>query len=310
MEIKKFDEYTNEEQVNLLFHWWNYYGKVPITLDEIEMFQNLLKEDLMFVKNVAVIENAIGKSSQNLISAMRKNEVEQYRNKITKITEDKRYAEDKEALEELFIEEIVRTYNNPKPPVPMSDEQIVQALTELKGEKVGDFTIVNISLSDQETDHILTADKVSETYRECLFASEEVKKGKPLCDFVIGQGVMNNSVFHSERLEKNKDKIVSMVDELYDIEKGPLFVKLCNDKNGRQWADCHFMIDLLVQLGTAVGALSFPLDKALWPFLPGNVPFVMRDHTKDNEHFVVHKPKEFTKVKKEVTSGTYKKDAE
>lgn len=308
LEIKRFSEYTKDEQMEIMFHWWHYYGKLPLSFDEMDKFKKLMDRDIEFVKNAALIAWARESASQDLVRAMR-TDLEWYRKHVMELASSKEFKDVEELLESTFIEEVVRTYNNPEPSVPMTEEQILSGLAEMFGDEVKDAKIINISGEDlEDSEPILTSDKVHEIYRSCLLKEEELLNGEPNVDFTVGEGVKNTSVFNSERLLEKRDEIVRMIDELPDIEQGPSFVNLCVDKHGRQWADLHSTMDLLMQLGVAVEAICFPLPREIWPLI-GGVPLVLRTHEKDNEMITSHKPKEFKKVREQLSNGTYRKGA-
>ena len=54
MELKKWEEYTKEEQKELLNHWWHYYGKVMYTLEEWEQFNKLIDKDSDKILEMAI----------------------------------------------------------------------------------------------------------------------------------------------------------------------------------------------------------------------------------------------------------------
>ena len=306
LEIKKFSEYTNDEQMEILFHWWHYYGKLPLSFPEMEKFKELLDTDIEFVKNAALIAWARESASQDLVRAMR-GDLSGFRKQIKELASSKEFKDIEEFLESTFIEEVVRTYNNPEPSIPMSDEQLRDGLAEIFGGTIDDANIITISMNEEE-EAVLTSDKVHKIYRECLFKEDELVNGEPSADFTIGEGVRSNAVFNAERLAKRKNDIIAMIDELPDVDSGPSFVTLCFDKHGRHWTGLHSTMDLLMQLGTATEVITYPLPRELWPYI-GGVPLVLRVHGKENESLVTHKPKEFKKVRSDLENGRYKKDA-
>lgn len=306
LDIKKFNEYTNDEQMEILFHWWHYYGKLPLSFPEMEKFKELLDRDIEFVKNAALIAWARESASQDLVRAMR-GDLEGYRKHIMKLASSKEFKDVEELLESTFIEEVVRTYNNPEPSIPMSEEQLREGLAEIIGSGAKDANIITINM-DEDEEAVLTSEKVHKIYRECLFREDELVKGEPNADFTIGEGVRSTAVFNAARLTERKSDIVAMIDELPDIDLGPSFVTLCFDKHGRHWTDLHSTMDLLMQLGTATETITYPLPRELWPYI-GGVPLVLRVHGKENESLVTHQPKEFKKVRTDLENGRYKKDA-
>lgn len=300
MEVKKFDDYTSEEQEGLLLHWWNYYGKVHYSLAELEKFRELITEDSKLVKNIAVLSFVFDQSSQALIRAMRDDTLEDYLAGISKICGNNDFKEQLKEAENDFMEMLVGTYNCPEPSVPMSLEQILESVSELVGMDTGNFRVVEVkTFSDEE--NILTAEKVIDTYRTCLLSDDEVRENaskelEPTVDFILGEGISMVSVFSAERLEENKMVIFQMLDELPNIDEEVSFLKLCYDKNGRQWADLHSTMDLLVQLGRATGALEFTVPRDCWDVFPGGVPYVVRNRENDNEKIEGKKSIEFKKT--------------
>lgn len=360
MEIKKFDEYTKEEQKELFNHWWHYYGKVAFTLAELEEFNKLVDEDPVFVKNAALLSFGNGSGPQDLAMVLREGMLDEFRAGVTEIVAMEQFKEIAEEVEEEFIKEVVRTYNNPEPSIPLTSEQIIEGfetllggdiggitvisvepngevdteneiaktiisqllnsmpevtdsigseeiadlLHEIVGAEVGPFAVVDVKVGaimkdPEENDHILSIKKVKEVYEYCILSESEVSEHEPIVDFTMGEGVAYAGVFNSERLAEKKEEIANMVDELADIEKGPSFLTLCMDKNGRQWTGEHFIMDCLVQLGVATEALCYTLDRDMWDALPGGVPFIARSHEKDNEDIKKHAPKEYKKIAEE-----------
>lgn len=366
MEIKKFDEYTKEEQKELFNHWWHYYGGTYL-FSELQTFDELIEEDIDFVKNVALLSFGNGSGPQDLAMVLRKGMLDEFRAGVAEIVAMEQFKEIAEEVEEEFIKEVVRTYNNPEPSIPLTSEQIIEGfetllggdiggitvisvepngevdteneivksivsqlmnsapgatdlinseemvdlLHEIVGAEVGPFTVVDVSAGvimkeheeDLENDYVLSSKKVMEVYKHCILSDDEVCDHEPIVDFTMGEGVAYASVFNSERLAEKKEEIANMVDELADIEKGPSFLNLCMDKNGRQWTGNHFLMDCLVQLGFATEALCYTLDRDMWDVLPGGVPFIARSHEKDNEDIKKHAPKEYKKIAEKFTQN-------
>ena len=46
MELKKYDEYTDREKKELLFHWWQYYGKTVCSLGVMRCFIQMVDNDV------------------------------------------------------------------------------------------------------------------------------------------------------------------------------------------------------------------------------------------------------------------------
>ena len=46
LDVKRFNEYTKDEQMEIMFHWWHYYGKLPLSFAEMDKFKKLMEEDM------------------------------------------------------------------------------------------------------------------------------------------------------------------------------------------------------------------------------------------------------------------------
>ena len=80
----------------------------------------------------------------------------------------------------------------------------------------------------------LTSENVENTFKDCMFDEEEIKDGRPTCDFIIAEGISKTVAFNAEKINRNKSKIAQLVDMLPGIDEGQLFSSLCNDKNDHQ----------------------------------------------------------------------------
>lgn len=281
MEIKRFSEYTNDEQKQLLMHWWHYYGKLPVTLAEIEEFMEILDSDVNLIKNTALIFYAKGETSQDLVVAIRNGIKEQFFDQVREISTTLEFEDYEEELEKHFISEMVRTINNPEESKPMSLETILATIMQLEGKSSP-----------------LTSENVINIYKECLLRENEVKDNEPLVDFLMAEGIMAVTVFNAERLSARKDDIVSMIDELANLEEGISFLTLCMDKNGRQWTGDHRVMDLLIQLGIGIDYLSYCLPRDMWKVFPGQMPYLIKG--KEKEEIIGNKPHEFKKLRDEM----------
>ncbi len=150
MELKQFSEYSKEEQVGLLRHWWFYYGKLLVNLTDIEAFDKLVQEDPEFVKNTAVVAFVNGQSSQALVGAVRTGRVEELRGIINNIVGSADYKKISGVVEADFMKEVVGTFNQPQPPVSMTEEQIVQSVAAMHGVNPSNVEVITISGKDLE----------------------------------------------------------------------------------------------------------------------------------------------------------------
>jgi len=119
----------------------------------------------------------------------------------------------------------------------------------------------------------LTAKRVDEVFRDCLFKEDEDKT-----NYVKAEGIVTNVGFHPDRLSNYKDEIRQMLDELPDTFKeksggGWSFLQACEDKHGNQWTGEHRSMEQLFLLGLAIGAVKCLLPRAVWAALPGGMPY-------------------------------------
>ena len=296
MEKKKFDLYTEEEREQLLMHWWYYYGKIPYSMAEQEKFRGYVKKDSLLMKNIALLSYGFRFSSQLIIQAMRANIFDEMLPVLKETIESDEFKELETLLDDRFMDEIVGSFNNPEPSVSMSANQIIESIKEIVGMNIGDCTVVDITHNFMsEEDKVLTTRNLLDVYSDCLIKDYEVDNDEPTVNFVLGEGVSSVSVFNAERLEKNKEKIIRLIDELSKIEEGVSFIEMCCDKNGSQWTSDCLKIDLLVMLGIATETLQFTLPREDWDTLPDGVPYIIRNKEKENQQVVGNKPFEFKK---------------
>lgn len=279
MEVKKFNEYTKEEQKELLIHWWWYYGKVRHSLEEFNQFEKLVDEDSERVFDVALVSYFEGISNELLLESLRKDTVDIYCSLIRKMAKLDSFADNRDAYENVFFTDIVVSYNNFRLNNPVSDGYIRKTIERISGEK-----------------RILTQDKVIDIYSRCLLDKEELKNNGPVEDFSIGEGVFSFAIFNARRLDGKKEEIIEMVDQLADIEQGTSFIMLSYDRELRQWTCEDVVVDMLVQLGIAVNVLTYQVSRDMWAELPDQKPLIIRTDNKDNMFVNSYAPCEYIQV--------------
>lgn len=133
MELKDWNDYTPEEKEALLRHLFIYYGKYVYSLEELEMFDALIKEapDKMF--EIFLHSYVIKKNGQPIIlEALRKND----KPLINLKAEIKKYKEeDIEEYKKFFLTKIVNTFNNKAPSIPLSKEEFDRQLKRMFNNK-------------------------------------------------------------------------------------------------------------------------------------------------------------------------------
>lgn len=124
----------------------------------------------------------------------------------------------------------------------------------------------------------LSADRVSRTFRECLFTEEEAAAPGAKATAVVGDGVMHKIGFHPARLAAADTAIAEMLGELPSefmaaAGGGWSFLNACNDRHGDLWTGKHATIDLLLSLGLASGRCQYVMPREMWSILPGGMPY-------------------------------------
>ena len=101
---------------------------------------------------------------------------------------------------------------------------------------------------------ILSAERVSEIYKGCLFRSDDTASEK-----VYVEGVYKEVVFGSGRLAGREGKIELMLKDLYSAflrPHGASFLMSCIDHRGKIWTDDLWSQEQLYVLGVAIGKVQ------------------------------------------------------
>ena len=122
------------------------------------------------------------------------------------------------------------------------------------------------------------ANQVDSIFMDSLFNDEELQLGETPDNAILVEGIINNYGFHKERLNSHKDEISNilnlMPDDFHQGKGGGMsFLNLCMDKDGNQWGE-HRNMEQLVVLAIATDQGKYSMPKAMWPSLPGAVPYV------------------------------------
>lgn len=263
LDWKSFDEYTQEEKETILNHWFYYYGKSIITMKELELFNELVKNKTNMVWDIAVISYIDGYSSYGLLNAMRSNSLEEYFETIRKKKEDYYNFPPKKTYyfwkQNKLISEIVRTYNNPEPAVEMEFSQIVEQLLEIYGMEGNDLD--NATLKDDVSANkcdgkpLFSQSNIENLLADCL-AGAENSDGD-----IYVMGICCNGVFNSEKVGSRKSEIKQYIDSVLTDYEPRQVLTLCNDRNGVQWTNDLLVVDGLIQLGLAAGVLSYAMPR-------------------------------------------------
>jgi hypothetical protein len=133
-------------------------------------------------------------------------------------------------------------------------------------------------LTEQATAPSL-AQRVHDTFLDCLFTDAEVVDGKPTSEPVKAACIMHNFGFHAARLEGHRADVEGFLRQMQpeffaDTGGGWSFLQLCQTRDGRQWAE-HPTMEELCGLGIALGLVRWCAPRELWPALPGGMPYLV-----------------------------------
>ena len=125
----------------------------------------------------------------------------------------------------------------------------------------------------QGTQTILRPEYVEVTYLECLFS-----EGEDNAQQVLAEGIRGTVGFHRDRLEQYRQTIQAMLMELpteflASQGGGWSFLNACNDRHGNMWTGLHSTMERLILLGMAIGKVECLIPRAMWPSLPGGMPY-------------------------------------
>ena len=188
MKMNEFKNYTPEEKKSLLLHWWHYYGKGIYTLAEIEQFEKMIDENYDQVWGLAIAGFIHELTSQPILFAMREDKVADLLATLPVIEEQSdEFKEAYAKAEKALLTQIVQTYNNPEPSVPMDIAIVVNEPVEL------------------------TTDKILKKIEEYLNRSSEI-----VCERVIKSENGEGNVFGCSRKLDEEPYVVSSKGLLYD----------------------------------------------------------------------------------------------
>lgn len=286
MEKTEFKKYTKEEKEQLLLHWWRYYGKEIYTLAEEEQLIDLINENPEIIFQTAVLSFIDDKGTKPLLMAIRKNKINGLKQEVQEKLENPLLKSQIKDIERIFLEEIVTTYNQPKPIIPMEKKNIKHQFQSLKEDRV--------------VEKKLNSTRVSEIFKSCIFKDEEIKDNRPTSEYTIATGVLATVVFHTKRLNENKAQINEMVNQIKNIEQGPHFLDLCIDKTDRLWTGDHSVVEQLMTLGFATELLEVPLNlpREMWNIFPEGLPYVIKNDKKVDIPVIGNDPSKFPAQKK------------
>lgn len=131
---------------------------------------------------------------------------------------------------------------------------------------------------------MLTAENVELVYRASLYTDDEIPGEVSLETLpegaIVTDGVLNQTGFHPGRVAEHRTEILGMLSELptafrADMGGGWSFLNACVREDGEQWTGMHRTVDMLFQLGQAIGAVTYALPREMWSVLPGGMPYMV-----------------------------------
>lgn len=121
----------------------------------------------------------------------------------------------------------------------------------------------------------LTSENVEKIFLDCLF-----QKAEDSSQAKIVEGIRNKFGFNPEKLEKNKEAIISLLNQLPDDfkesvgEGGMSFLNACVTNKDDQWGE-HSNVEQLICLGMAIDKVQYVFPKEIWIGLPGGMPYIV-----------------------------------
>lgn len=128
-------------------------------------------------------------------------------------------------------------------------------------------------INEEKLVPLIEVEEVKNVFFDCLFKVHEDNSNAILCN-----GITFNVGFNPIKIADNKEKIISMIENLpenfkKEIGGGWSFLQACIDKNDVLWTGDHRRMEELMLLGIAIGKIDFLLPRELWGALPGGVPY-------------------------------------
>lgn len=131
MELKNWNEYTDIEQRQVLIHAFCYYGKSIFTLQEYEDYMTLISKSADDLLTVYIATYCCKKSGQRtILKAIREDKVDSVIASANKYLSNYDENELSEATN-YYINECVKTINNPESPIKRITRDIEHQIKEL-----------------------------------------------------------------------------------------------------------------------------------------------------------------------------------
>lgn len=123
---------------------------------------------------------------------------------------------------------------------------------------------------------MLNPQNVHELFINCLYKNEELINNKTPNKPTIVEGIDLNVGFNPDKIEKNKEEIRALINQLHsNFKNGWSFLCLNTCQDGNIWTGSHRSMEQLLVLGLAIGALEYACPRTMWDVLPGGMPYII-----------------------------------
>lgn len=245
MEIKRLNDYTEDELKELLSHWFYYYGKEVYTLQEMDDFQKMIEENPKAIMKLAILLYINGLGLTEVLRGIRG---DMATIKRVLASEKTITPSDFAYHEQEFIKDIVNTYNNLEPSVPAESD--LNELISMLGYSRDEVTVINSEDIGAYQESKLNKLRLTEIIMDVFFDDSEFIDGVPTSPYFDSKILNKIFIFNATRLLKYRDEIRIFINELPLEEKTNIDL-LAFDKDGRKWADDLQYVEGLLALAAA-----------------------------------------------------------
>lgn len=265
MEKKKFNEYTRDEQKELLLQWWLTFGDESYTCDELNQFLESVENDSFLMMSI-------------VFTCFMKNKNRDFY--LEKVRQD--WQGSWQLIE--LVDDYMDRQNGRKTYDIVGDDfvGILVGLCNLR-EKTDTSSLAYendfVGKMVATVDRNISPKIVCDLYDKCVLTDPEIS-GSGYEKIVCGEGVFEDAYFDKDVLEQNKENIGKLLEEVpqWVDNLTPSFGSFAFDKDGNIWTGNYQTVDKLVRLGVASGMLRYPMGRWGWEVLPNAFPFIK--HTK------------------------------
>ncbi len=127
-------ELSVEKKKELLMFWFNYYGKVMYTLEELDIFHNLVETNLEGVEKVAVVNFIKNLGSSIFVLAIRDGKELELLNTLdfSDAEEDPTNSDEFRNVTDEFYSTVMIAFGNRLPNVPLKKEEMIIQINDIQ----------------------------------------------------------------------------------------------------------------------------------------------------------------------------------